>query len=331
MEKLVKQIIDLYKNPKSFSGRRDWALKLLSLLFAVFLWYFVVGEDKVDMNVLIPVEVVNLPHDLVISNQYKRQLDVAVSGSREQIKAISRQNITRTVDLSQAKPGTVVIENKPDSIPLTRGVRVLRIQPTHISFLLDKLLNKELPVNPVITGHPPEGFEIHEVVVKPSVITLTGPQTVIADEASLTTTPIDISGLTESVVKEAPLDLRPELAELIGESVVSVQIVISERMVEKSVNLPIALQEPKEHLAYHLSQDTVQARIKVPLSVARKNGLRNVLLAKANVGTLDAGDHQLTVNLDIPKDFKLIEISPATIEVGITPVKTSTKQKTNNR
>ena len=78
MEKLVRQIVE---SITSFPRPKNWVLKLLSLLFALFLWYFVVGEDKVDMTVTIPVEIVNLPRELIISNQFKKQLEVTVSGA----------------------------------------------------------------------------------------------------------------------------------------------------------------------------------------------------------------------------------------------------------
>ena len=83
MEKLVHKIIE---KVATIRRPKNWVLKLVSLLFALFLWYFVVGEDKVDMNVTIPVEIVNLPRNLVISNQFKAQLDVTVSGPRGMIK-----------------------------------------------------------------------------------------------------------------------------------------------------------------------------------------------------------------------------------------------------
>ena len=71
MEKLVRQINEYLT---SIPRPKNWVLKLLSFFFALFLWYFVVGEDKVDMNVTLPFELVNLPRDLVISNQFKKQL-----------------------------------------------------------------------------------------------------------------------------------------------------------------------------------------------------------------------------------------------------------------
>jgi hypothetical protein len=96
MEKLVRQITD---SLSSFPRPKNWMLKLLSLLFALFLWYFVVGEDKVDMNVTLPVEIVNLPRDLIISNQFKKQLEVTVSGQRSLIRSMTTQHISRTIDL----------------------------------------------------------------------------------------------------------------------------------------------------------------------------------------------------------------------------------------
>src|SRR5210317_294252 len=110
MEKLVRQIID---NVTSFRRPKNWVLKLLSLSFALFLWYFVVGEDKVDMNVTLPVEIVNLPRDLIISNQFKKQLEVTISGQRSLIRGMAEQHISRSIDLSKATPGTVVLQNDP--------------------------------------------------------------------------------------------------------------------------------------------------------------------------------------------------------------------------
>ena len=129
MEKLVKQILGRPPQRVRWSWPQNWVLKLLSLLFAIFLWYFVVGEDKVDMTVYIPVEIVNLPRDLVISNQFKKQLEVTVSGPRGLIRGVTSQHISRAVDLSKATPGTELVRNDEDSIPFPRGIRVLRIQP----------------------------------------------------------------------------------------------------------------------------------------------------------------------------------------------------------
>jgi len=42
-----------------------WVLKLLSLIIGASLWYFVVGEDQIDITINVPIEVHNLPANLV--------------------------------------------------------------------------------------------------------------------------------------------------------------------------------------------------------------------------------------------------------------------------
>jgi YbbR domain-containing protein len=127
--------------------KKDWLLKLISLVLAVVLWYFVGGEDRVDKNVMIPIEIINLPRDLVISNQFKKEIEVTVSGPRSLILEMSSRAITRQVDLSSATPGTMVIENDNDHIPVPRGITVQRVQPSSIILSLDKLIQKQFPIS----------------------------------------------------------------------------------------------------------------------------------------------------------------------------------------
>ena len=160
MEKLVKQIIRRLPAPNLLNWPNNWGLKLISLIFAILLWYFVVGEDKIDTTIYIPVEIVNLPKELIIANQFKKQLEATVSGPRGLISSLNRQRITRTINLAKAAPGTVVIRNEPETIQFPRGVTVSRIQPTHITLLIDELVEKELPVRARTTGDPAAGHEL---------------------------------------------------------------------------------------------------------------------------------------------------------------------------
>ena len=101
------------------------------------LWYFVAGEDQVDINMLVPIEILNLPANLTISNQHKKEIEVTVRGPRSIIQEMRSRNITRPVDLSGAKPGTIVIKNDENSIPMRRGIAIQRLQPKNITLLID--------------------------------------------------------------------------------------------------------------------------------------------------------------------------------------------------
>lgn len=309
---------------------KNWVLKLISLFFAIFLWYFVVGEDKVDTNVFIPLEVINLPRDLVISNQFKKQLEVTVSGPRGLINKLARQHITRRVNLSKATPGTVAVRNDLDSIPLPRGLSVLRIQPTNITLLLDRLIEKSLPIQAEIKGPPPKGFELVAVVMDPGTITLSGPQAVLGDEKLLTTEPIDITDLKGSTTKQITLNLNPAIANLIGETVVTARIIVKEKTTEKTISgIPVGLNVslPKG-VTYRIKPKTVKVRANLPGSIIKNTlDLKTLFSAKISAENLPQGKHTLAVKISSPNHIEVVEALPETVTIEIRQTKTSDKKK----
>ena len=323
MEKLVRQIID---NLSSVPRPKNWVLKLLSLLFALFLWYFVVGEDKVDMTVTIPVEIVNLPRDLVISNQFKKQLEVTISGQRSLIRGLSEQHVSRSIDLSKATPGTVVLQNQPESISLPRGLSILRIQPPTLTLLLDQLIQKELPIKPILIGKVHQDYMLDSVVPDPPTLKISGPQSILGKETILNTSSIDINGLNQSSVKQVSLDLQPEIADLIGDPIVAVRINILELKKEVKLSaIPVEfdLAGGKEtEIIYQVKPPTINITVEIPQRMIQKqNNLKSLFHAKIKPETLKAGSLKLKVLVEAPPQVKILSVSPDTVTLEITETK----------
>jgi hypothetical protein len=118
---------------------------------------------------------------------------------------MAEQHISRSVDLSKAAPGTVVIQNDPDSIKLPRGLSILRLQPPTLTLLLDRLIEKELPIKPELIGKVHKDFKLDSATVEPVTLKISGPQSILDQEKNLYTDPIDINGLKQSDVKQVSL------------------------------------------------------------------------------------------------------------------------------
>lgn len=215
---------------------KDWLLKFVSLVLAVILWYFVGGEDRVDKNVMIPIEIINLPRDLVISNQFKKEIEVTVSGPRSLILEMSNRALTRQVDLSAATPGTMVIENDHKHIPVLRGITIQRVQPSSIILSLDKLIQKQFPVEAQTVGRVADGYYVRFLKIDPDVITITGPQTTLSQVDELSTKAINLEGVKHSSQLQVPLELEPAIVELIGETSVTADVTIGVETVTKSMD-----------------------------------------------------------------------------------------------
>jgi YbbR domain-containing protein len=323
MEKLVRQIIDrLSAVPRP----KNWVLKFLSLLFALFLWYFVVGEDKVDMNVTIPVEIVNLPRDLIISNQFKKQLEVTISGQRSLIRGLTEQHISRSIDLSKVSPGTLVIQHQLDSIPLPRGLSILRIQPPTLTLLLDQLIKKELSIKPILIGKVDKDYKLGSVVADPSTLEISGPKAILGKEEILNTSSIDINGLRQSSVKQVSLDLQPEIADLIGEPIVAVRINILELKKEiKLTDIPVEFDLAsfkKTEAIFQIKPSTINITAEIPQRmIDNQSNLKNLFKAKIKPESLKAGSLKLKVLVESPPQVKILSSSPNTVTLKIQETK----------
>lgn len=326
MEKLVAAQINFWRNR---SWPKNWVLKLFSFFFAIFLWYFVVGEDKVDMTLSIPVEIVNLPQNLIISNQFKNQIEITVNGPRGLIRKIADRHVSRSVDLSDATPGTIVVKNTPESISLPSGVRLLRIKPSDIILQLDKVIQKNIPIIAVTNGKPKEGFELISVKLDPPTIPMTGPQRILEKEKRFSTLPIDIQGVTHSFQVATSLDLSKDIADLLGEIIVSANIVILEKRVTKTIkNIPVLLNVTAKNINYILDPKFITVTADVPLSKSGdKKKLATMFTAKLKVDNLSPGTHTIPVNVIAEKGVQVSSIQPETIIVEIQNIPESPPQE----
>lgn len=241
---------------------KHWLLKLLSLVIGASLWYFVVGQDQVDMIVTIPLELHNLPADLVIANQYKKDIEVAIRGPRRVIQEMRQQNISRPVDLSKAAPGAMVVKNDSDSIRFPQGIAVQRVQPANITLLVDRLVRKDFTITPVTKGKPAAGFVVESLALNPPHITVTGPQTVLDRETALKTSLINLDALDRSTTFQVHLNLNEGLLKLLGETVIEANIVLKETMARKTVRgIPINVKDSNQAVKTIPPTVTVEADI----------------------------------------------------------------------
>ena len=262
MKGVLRSIFEVKKLTDLIS--KDWMLKFISLGLAVLLWYFVGGEDRVDKNVMVPIEIINLPRDLVISNQFKKEIEVTVSGPRSLILEMASKAVTRQVDLSAATPGTMVIENDNDHIPVLRGITVQRVTPSSIILSLDKLVQKQYPVTAKTVGKVAEGYYVKMLETDPDIITITGPLTTLSQFDELFTKAINLDGVKQSAQIQVPLELDPAVVELIGETSVTADLTIGLETVTKTI------EEMDVHLVVEGSKQKVSpATVKVAANVPK--------------------------------------------------------------
>jgi YbbR domain-containing protein len=183
-------------------------LKVISILLAFILWYFVVSERSGETAISVPLDLRNIPNSLIIIKNPEEFINLRVRGPATVLRGLSPNNTRAIIDLSDAKPGVATFAIEPEQITLPRGLRVTMVSPASIVLRFDSLMKKNLPVEALLVGKPSEGYKLIGVGIDPPLIEIVGAQDELRGLRSVPTEEVDISGLKKDSVKKAPLDLR---------------------------------------------------------------------------------------------------------------------------
>jgi YbbR domain-containing protein len=314
MNKFLATLFEKKKIARLIS--KDWLLRFVSLTLAIILWYFVGGEDKIDKNVMVPIEIINLPRDLAISNQFKKEIEVTVSGPRSLILEMANRAVTRQVDLSTATPGTMVIDNDSKHIPVLRGITVQRVQPSSIILSLDKLIQKQFPVEARTTGRIAHGYYLKSLKTEPEVITITGPHTTLSQVDHFFTKAINLDGVKQSTQLQVPLQLEPAIVELIGETSVTADLMIGLETVAMNFDA-VPVNAAGNGQKKEIQPDRVSVIANVPkLLLDKKIDLKNLISA---VAVKKDGEANLKVKIipraDLEMPIEIVSLVPDTVRI----------------
>lgn len=161
-------------------NKNDNKLKILSVLVAIFMWTFVTNSTNPNVNKVfrgIPVVIKN-QDDLeksgytIIGDVDNFTTTVKLKGSREKLLDLKTDNIFAFVDIADLTEGVHTLGVKVDT---PAGVSVEEIDPNQVNLNIQKVLEKKLPVNYVISDQIKDGRIVELNEIKPKEITVKGP------------------------------------------------------------------------------------------------------------------------------------------------------------
>lgn len=222
----------------------NWSLKLLALCLALGMWIFVVGQERAELSLKIPVEYTQISDDVVVVGETVGELDVRVSGPRSLVRRAAAQGMGKVLDLSGLKEGKYEFQVIAEDLDLPPGVQVSRISPAQISVNLAKRITRQVPVRPVLKGKPAPGFEVAEITFKPDKVDISGPEEGLAALDWIWTVPIEVSGLNETQSKDIGVRLPQGMAGQVNPPAVRVTVkVVSTQKPEAKAPAPEAALE----------------------------------------------------------------------------------------
>ncbi len=208
------------RNPKKWTDS-IWFIRLISLLFAIFLYAFVGTENNryaarnnnTSINVTetvsnVPVQLGHIDDDVFVS-ELQESVSVKVTGPQNIVTQVLAKDLyVVTEDLRGADMGRTQVRLEMPA-ELEEGGVEYQITPSRVIVDLDRLASREVELDYELSEDLiPEGYEIESVSLEPTTVTLTGKQSTIdkIDRAYVKIT--NDEPITETLTKEFPIEVR---------------------------------------------------------------------------------------------------------------------------
>lgn len=187
----------------------DTKLKILSVLLAIFMWNFVINSTNPTVNKTfrnIPVVIKNQDGleksgYVIIDNNQTYTTNIKLKGTREKLVGLKPTNIYASIDIANLSEGVQSLKIKVDT---PSGISVEELEPEDIALNIQKVIEKTLPVNPVINDKIKDGRIADVNEITPANITVKGPASLInkVDRAEVR---IDDMSLLDGKIHNVPI------------------------------------------------------------------------------------------------------------------------------
>lgn len=182
-------------------------------------------------------------------------------------------------------------------------------------------------VIPIIEGEPDPGYQITEVGVTPTLVTVFSatPDAVENLPGYVETEPVDLQGLTAPVEKRVGISV-PQDVILVGDQTVLVRVGIAPIEITSTFTPALTIDGLRPGLFADPSPDVVSLILKGPLPTLETIQPDDLRVAVDATG-LGPGTHQLTpIVVSLPENVIVQSIVPDTVEIVIstTPIRTAT-------
>lgn len=297
--------------------RINWQYALIAMALAVFSWYQVSGRERVETWVELPLEVTSPPRGLVIQQGLVNRVQVRVRGPRGLIRRLNDRDVAYTLPLAGLRIGRNVIELDPAAVPVSRALQVVEVNPQRLMLTVDKLASKTVPVRPAWTTVKDPDFHVLGVAAEPGEVVLTGPESLLADIATVQTELVEFapkrSGLWDSDVGlslPAGVEAAPPR--------VNMEATIEVKTRDVWLKAPFRLEAWELRGIARIDPPEVKVHVSAPLPLVRRGEVQNEVYATLRLPKdVQPGVVEVPFEVTLPEGCELIETKPATVRVFI--------------
>ncbi|HUF46928.1 MAG TPA: CdaR family protein [Vicinamibacterales bacterium] len=294
---------------------RNLGLKAAALALGTLLW-FTVSSEEVERLIHVPIVSRNLPTGLEITSR-PDGVDVRVRGSSAEIAGLTPGQISVVADLAGTEAGQTVVLLQPADVRAPLGVDVTQVEPSTVTYELEKSATAEVPVRATIEGRPAGGYVFREAIVEPRTVTVVGPASRLRSTTFAVTERVSIEGQSAPFVQVVGVGVSDALVRLVEARTARVTVRIEPASSDRTMdgrtvtfrNLAAGRQAMVDPSTVTI---TIQGRASALADLSD-----SAVQAWVDLAGLAPGLHDRPVSVAVPPGFTVVVIRPAAVAVRI--------------
>lgn len=296
-----------------------YKVKFFSLLSALFLWFYVVTDNRFNHTVDVPLHLVNKPAGWILSEPTPSKVQVLFRGKGKDLLTLGYRDKRIEIDLAdvqreQAFPLTLgLIQGIPADVDL-RPQRILDIDTVWVR--LDRFAEKRVPIRSQLSLSLSDGYtHVGEISLEPDTILIQGPEKLLTAISEIPTVPQAFSNVIKKI--DGRIELLPPEQSTVSYSVEEVRFEadvqrIGERIIR---DIPVNV----THVARGYSVTVVPSTF----SLTIQGGVN--ILSRINTEDIEATidfrrrrqyrGKRIPAKIDVPEGITFSDARPASFEL----------------
>jgi hypothetical protein len=299
----------------------NWPVKIICLVFAVFLSEFYRGTLLDKRYLIVPLAVEN-SGALTPAEQYPAKIKVTLWGDVTGIGSISENDITAFINLSDFKTeGTyrIPIETRLAGTVTPLGNMEISTEPAVLTLRLATSTRKQVPVTLSLKGIPADGYEVTESSLEPAAVEIEGPAELVEKIDELVTEPLSIEARTNGFSGTAAIINHDPLISIIGKAQVQSTVKISETTIKKQFdNLPIYFDKQNKGLSITADKKTGSLEVQGPKRLLETWSPSENILTVSCESIIEQGVYTLPIVPALSAEYsklKILQVNPKSVQV----------------
>lgn len=299
----------------------NWPVKIICLVFAVFLSEFYRGTLLDKRYLIVPLTVEN-DGSLAPAEQYPAKIKVTVWGDATGIASIDEKDISAFINISDFQTeGTYRIPIKTRLLGTVTPLGNIEIstEPSILTLRLATSIRKQVPVTLSLKGIPADGYEITESSLDPAVVEIEGPAELVEKVNELSTDPLSVEARTNGFSGTVAIVNNDPLISIVGKTQVQSTVKINETTIQRKFdNIPIYFEKQHKELSITADKKTGSLEIQGSKKLLETWSPSENILTVSCESITEPGVYTLPVVTVLSAEyskFKIRQMNPKSVQV----------------